>query len=99
MWEFILRRRMRLWRIRTRISITLSDGNRRRLEAIFADRSANRSYVWRARIKLLSADGVGTNAIIAASGKSNSKVCRLDERLKRIMTGGTRLDAVTVSEL
>ena len=40
--------------MRTGISITLSDDDRRRPEAITADRNAPQKHVWRARIVLLS---------------------------------------------
>ncbi|MRX37360.1 hypothetical protein H5P29_06650 [Aminobacter sp. MDW-2] len=52
--------------MRTGISITLSDANSRRLEGITADRNSAQKHVWRARIVLLSAEGLGTNAIMAA---------------------------------
>ena len=52
--------------MRTGISITLSDDDKRRLEAITADRNAPQKHVWRARIVLLSADGAGTTAIMTA---------------------------------
>jgi hypothetical protein len=54
--------------MRTGISFTLSDSDRHRLDAIVADCNASQKHVWRARIVLLSADGVGTNAIMAVTG-------------------------------
>ena len=71
---------MRIWRMRTGISITLRDGDRQRLNAIVAGRNTPQKHVWRARIVLLSADEVGTNAIMAATGKSKTCVWRWQER-------------------
>src|SRR6056297_1746894 len=66
--------------MRTGISVTLSDDDRRRLEAITADRNAPQKHVWRCRIVLLSADGAGTNAIVAATGTAKTTVWRWQER-------------------
>jgi transposase len=66
--------------MRTGITITLEDADRRRLEAIATDRNAPQKHVWRCRIVLLSADGVGTNAIMAATGTAKTTVWRWQER-------------------
>jgi transposase len=66
--------------MRTGISFTLGQSDRHRLDAIIADRNAPQKHVWRARIVLLSADGVGTNTIMAATGKSKTCVWRWQER-------------------
>ena len=66
--------------MRNGISISVSAADRRRLEAIVAGRSTPQKHVWRARIVLLSADGVGTNAIMAATGKSKTTVWRWQAR-------------------
>ncbi len=66
--------------MRTRISITLDAAARRRLETIAADRNASQTHVWRARIVPLSADGVGTNAIMAATGTAKTTVRRWQDR-------------------
>jgi transposase len=50
------------------------------LEAIAADRNAAQKHVWRARIVLLSADGVGTNGITKATGTAKTTVWRWQER-------------------
>jgi hypothetical protein len=55
--------------MRKDISITLGETDRQRLEALVADRNTPQKHVWRARIVLLSADGVGTNAIFAARSR------------------------------
>ena len=66
--------------MRTGISFTLCDGDRQRLDAIVAGRNTPQKHVWRARIVLLSAGGVGTNAIMAATGKSKTCVWRWQAR-------------------
>ncbi len=66
--------------MRTGVSISVSAADRRRLEAIVADRNAAQKHVWRARIVLLTADGLGTNGIMAAIGKSKTCVWRWQER-------------------
>src|SRR5208337_3922751 len=55
--------------MRTGIDITVSAACRQRLEAIAADRNTPQKHVWRACIVLLTADGLGTGAIMAATGR------------------------------
>src|SRR6266436_2527250 len=71
---------MRVWRMRTGISITLGPADRRRLKALARDRNTPHKHVWRAEIVLLSADGVGTNEIMRRTGKSKTCVWRWQER-------------------
>ncbi len=66
--------------MRPGIVVTVKTAERRRLEALVADRNAAQKHVWRARIVLLSADGVGTNAIMRRTGKSKTCVWRWQER-------------------
>ena len=66
--------------MRTGISISLSLSNRKRLDGIRGDRNAPQKHVWRAEIVLLSADGVGTNAIMRRTGTSKTCVWRWQER-------------------
>lgn len=66
--------------MRTGISFSVSSADRLRLEAIVVGRTSPQKHVWRARIVLLSADGLGTNAIMAATGKSKTCVWRWQER-------------------
>ena len=66
--------------MRPGISISLSRADRRRLEALVADRNAAQKHVWRARIVLLSAEGIGTNEIRRRTGKSKTCVWRWQER-------------------
>ncbi len=66
--------------MRTGISFSVSPEDRQRLEAIVIGPTTPQKHVWRARIVLLSADGLGTNAIMAATGKSKTCVWRWQER-------------------
>ena len=72
--------RMQVWGMRTGISITVSASDRLRLETIVNDRNAPQKHVWRSRIILLTADGLGTSAIMRAAGKSKTCVWRWQER-------------------
>src|ERR1700756_4069903 len=71
---------MRIWRMRTGISIIVTPSDRFRLEALVRDRNVPQKQVWRAEIVLLSADGVGTNEIMRRTGKSKTCVWRWQER-------------------
>ena len=71
---------MRVCFMRSGISILVSAADRQRLEAIVADRSAPQKHVWRARIILLTADGLGTNSIMAETGTAKTTVWRWQER-------------------
>jgi transposase len=66
--------------MRTGITFTLSPIDRKRLRAIVADPKSPQKHVWRARIVLLSGEGVGTNAIMAQTDKSKTCVWRWQER-------------------
>ena len=66
--------------MRPGISISLTDADRERLDAIVRDRNSPQKHVWRARIVLLTAAGLGTNAIMRETGKSKTCVWRWQER-------------------
>ena len=66
--------------MRSGISISVSATDRRRLGAIVMGRNSPQKHVWRARIVLLTADGLGTNAIMAATGTSKTTVWRWQAR-------------------
>ena len=66
--------------MRTGISMTVSPSDRRRLQALIRDRNAAQKHVWRARIVLLTAEGLGTNEIMRRAGKSKTCVWRWQER-------------------
>lgn len=66
--------------MRTGISISVTASDRTRLEAIVAARNSPQKHTWRARIILLTDQGIGTNAIMAATAKSKTGVWRWQER-------------------
>ena len=71
---------MRIWGMRRGVSITLTDVDRQRLDRLVHDRNSPQKHVWRARIVLLTAAGLGTNAIMRETGKSKTSVWRWQER-------------------
>jgi transposase len=71
---------MRVWRMRTGVFVSVTFSDRWRLQDLVKDRNAPQKHVWRARIVLLSAEGVGTNAIMRETGKSKTCVWRWQER-------------------
>ena len=66
--------------MRTGISISVSAADRRRLRALVRDRNAAQKQVWRARIVLLTSEGMGTNEIMRRTGKSKTCIWRWQER-------------------
>ena len=66
-------------------SFHVSPSDRARLERLVADRNTPAKVVWRARIVLATADGLGTMAIMRATGKSKPCVWRWQ---KRFMAAG-----------
>ena len=66
--------------MRTGISISITPADLDRLRDLVKDRNAPQKHVWRAQIVLLSAEGLGTNAIMRETGKSKICVWRWQER-------------------
>ena len=66
--------------MRKGITVTVDAADRARLEAAVANRNSPQKHVWRCRIVLLTADGLGTAAIMQRTGKSKSVVWRWQER-------------------
>lgn len=66
--------------MRAGIVVSVTPEDRRRLEAIIGDRNRPQKQVWRARIILLTAEGIGTNGIVRATGKDKTVVWRWQER-------------------
>src|SRR3982074_69566 len=60
--------------MRAGIVVNVTRADRRRLEAIVADRSAPQKHVWRANIILATADGCGTAEIMRRSSKAKPVV-------------------------
>jgi transposase len=69
--------------MREGISVEVSAADRGRLEAVVADRNSPQKHVWRARIVLATADGLGTGEIVRRTGKSKPCVWRWQERFMR----------------
>jgi DNA invertase Pin-like site-specific DNA recombinase len=74
--------------MREGITVEISAVDRGRLEAIVADWNSPQKHVWRARIVLLTADGLGTNEIMRQVGTSKVTVWRWQERF--MGSGSTR---------
>jgi transposase len=66
--------------MRKGIVVDVTAVDRIRLEAVAANRNSPQKHVWRARIILLTANGLGTNAIMRGTGRSKSVVWRWQER-------------------
>src|SRR5712691_1431869 len=66
--------------MRKGISVSVSPEAQVQLGAIVRDRNSPQKHVWRARIILLSDDGMGTVAIMRAVGKDKRAVWRWQER-------------------
>jgi transposase len=66
--------------MRIGIVFAVTPAIRRRLEAVARNRNSPQKHAWRAKIVLLSADGVGTNEIMRQTGTSKTCVWRWQER-------------------
>src|SRR6266700_3398340 len=66
--------------MRKGIEVRLGRGDRERLEAVIGSGNSPQKHVWRARIVLLSADGVGTMAIQRQTGKGKPTIWRWQAR-------------------
>ena len=66
--------------MRTGLRFTVSPADHAHLEAIVADRNSPQKHVWRCRIVLLTAAGLGTNAIMREAGVAKTAVWRWQER-------------------
>jgi transposase len=69
--------------MRKGVSVEVSAADRARLEAVVADRNSPQKHVWRARIILATAEGLGTNAIMRRAGVSKPCVWRWQARFMR----------------
>ena len=79
--------------MKTGICIELSAEDRARLEGFVADRNTPQKLVWRSRIVLLTAAGVGTMSIVRALGKSKPTVWRWQQRFVAHGIAGLERDA------
>jgi len=79
--------------MRIGIEVHLGVGDRERLEAIIASRNSPQKHVWRARIVLLSADGIGTMEIQRRIGKAKPTIWRWQQRFREAGVDGLLRDA------
>jgi transposase len=66
--------------MRTGVTVHLDQSDRKRVQAIINDRNSRQKHVWRAKIVLATADGLGTAAIMSLAGVSKTAVWRWQER-------------------
>ena len=69
--------------MRKGIVVNVTHADRVRLAAIVGNRNSPQKHVWRARIVVLTGDGLGTAEIMRRTGKSKSVVWRWQERFMR----------------
>ena len=79
--------------MRAGVEVRLGPGDRERLEAVVGSGNSPQKHVWRARIVLLSADGVGTMAIQRQTGKGKPTIWRWQARFMAEGVGGLLHDA------
>jgi len=79
--------------MRKGIEVRFGPGDRDRLEAIIGSGNSSQKHVWRARIVLLSADGVGTMAIRRQTGKGKPTIWRWQARFMAEGVDGLLHDA------
>ncbi|MGE5769553.1 MAG: helix-turn-helix domain-containing protein, partial [Betaproteobacteria bacterium] len=85
--------------MRPGVLISLTDVDRERLDAIVRDRNSPQKHVWRARIVLLTAAGLGPNAVMRETGKSKTRVWRWQERFMAEGVGGLVRDKTRPSRI
>ena len=90
---------MRVCGMRTGITVAVKAADRTRLEAIAADRNSAQKHVWRARIVLLTADGLGTQEVMRQTGKSKTCVWRWQERFMHEGVDGLLRDKTRPSRI
>ena len=78
--------------MRKGIVVNVNGEDRLRLAAIVANRNSPQKHVWRVRIILLTADGLGTAEIMRRTGKSKSVVWRWQERFMQAGVDGLLRD-------
>jgi transposase len=79
--------------MRNSLEVRLGPGDRDRLEAIIGSGNTPQKYVWRARIVLLSADGIGTMEIQRRTGKGKPTIWRWQRRFIDMGVDGLLRDA------
>src|SRR5271166_3816281 len=79
--------------MRKGIEVRLGPDDRERLEAVIGSRNSPQKHVWRARIVLLSAEGLGTMAIQRQTGKGKPTIWRWQARFMAEGVDGLLHDA------
>jgi transposase len=85
--------------MREGITVEVSGIDRTRLETIVADRNSRQKHVWRARIVLLTAEGLRTGEIMRRTGTSKVTVWRWQERFMRAGVEGLLRDQTRPSRI
>jgi transposase len=79
--------------MRSGVEVRLRPGDRERLEAVVASRNSSQKHVWRARIVLLSAGGIGTMEIMRQTGIAKPTVWRWQRRFMEAGVDGLLREA------
>src|SRR6266496_5726672 len=90
---------MRVYRMRTGIIVDVNATDRARLEGIVVARNSPQKHVWRARIVLLTAEGLATNEIMWRTGKSKTCLWRWQERFMHEGVDGLLRDKTRPSRI
>ena len=85
--------------MRKNVVVDASAADRARLEAVVTNRNSPQKHVWRARIVLLTADGLGTVEIMRRTGKSMTCVWRWQERFMAAGVDGLLRDKTRPSRV
>jgi transposase len=85
--------------MRKDVVVEVSAPDRSRLEAIVADRNSAQKHVWRARIVLLTGEGLGTVEIMRRTSKSKTCVWRWQERFMAAGVDGLLRDKTRPSRV
>jgi transposase len=78
--------------MRNDVEVRLGRGDRKRLEAVLADRNSPQKHVWRARIILATAEGCGTTEVMRRAGVSKPCVWRWQRRFMEAGVDGLLRD-------
>ena len=90
---------VRIWGMRTGITVEVNAADRLSLEAIVADRNSPQKFVWRSQIVLLTSEGVGTVEIMRQTGKSKPAIWRWQERFMQEGVAGLLRDKTRPSRI
>ncbi len=85
--------------MRTGVSFALTPADGRSLECVVADRNAPQKHVWRCRIVLGTADGLGTMEIMRTARVAKTAVWRWQERFMREGVDGLLRDKTRPSRI